>query len=280
MVSCIITTKNEESVIENLLSSLIAQSYKNFEIILVDNDSDDNTCKIADKYKVKIYKKGPERSIQRNFGVSKAKGNYVLILDADMSLTKNVLKESVGVLSENPNMAGLVIPEKSYGKGFWVKFKIFEREFYLRDDSIEAARFFKKDIFIKYKGYDSSMTGPEDYDLPLRMKKDGFKIGRIKSYILHNEKNFSPIGSAKKKFYYASHGLNYLKKHPYNALKQGNLFFRPVFFKKWKKIISHPYLSLGMMIVKFIEGLGVLSGVVYSVIIVFIKKFYVKSNFK
>lgn len=264
MVSIVITTKNEEKVLGDLLGSLKTQSFKNFKTILVDNNSRDSTIEIAKKYRVKTFTKGPERSVQRNFGVDKAKGKYILILDADMKLTKDVLKECDQEMAQNPTLAGLIIPEKSFGVGFWAKCKAFEREFYVGEESIEAARFFKRDLFQKFEGYDVSMTGPEDYDLPLRMKKSGLKIGRIKSYILHNEKKFSPLGSAKKKFYYASKARVYLKKHPEMAIKQGNLVFRPVFFKKWRKMLSHPVLAIGMFIIKTLEMAGALVGVLYS----------------
>jgi len=258
-ISIIITTLNEESVISNLLKSISLQTYRNYEVILIDNKSTDNTVSIAREYGAKVYLKGPERSAQRNYGVLKATGDYVLVLDADMVLTKNVL----GELSEvRESMA--IIPEKSYGTGYFVKFKIFEREFYEGDDSIEASRFFAKNIFVKYGGYDKNITGPEDYDLPLRIKKDGYKTARIKSYILHNEKNFNPIKSAKKKFYYASMARVYVTRHKEMIFKQGNLIFRPIFFKKWKKMVASPFLTLGMIFVKFLEGTSALLGFIYG----------------
>jgi glycosyltransferase involved in cell wall biosynthesis len=267
LISCIITTKNEEEVIRQLLFSIKEQSYKNFEIILIDNNSTDKTTKIAKRFGARIFNFGPERSAQRNFGVKKARGEYVLILDADMVLNKNVLTECIEKLEEDKDLEALVIPEKSFGKGFWTKCRAFEREFYIGESSIEAARCFRKDVFLKFNGYDETMTGPEDYDLPLRISKAGNKIGRIKNYILHNEKYFSPIKSAKKKFYYAAHAQTYFKKHPEMAIKQGNLLFRPVFFRKWKKLLSHPILSIGMFMIKGIEMTGALSGIIYSDII-------------
>lgn len=266
MVSCIVTTRNEEKVIGTLLESIKSQSYKDIEIILVDNNSTDKTVQIARKFTKKVFNKGPERSVQRNFGVKKARGEYALILDADMVLTKNVLKDLVETVRKDKYKA-MVIPEKSFGIGFWAKCKAFEREFYVGEESIEAARFFKRSIFLKFDGYDTSMTGPEDYDLPLRMKKRGLKIGRIKSYILHNEKRFNPLKSAKKKFYYASHAQKYFKRHPEMAISQGNLLFRPVFFRRWKKLFSHPILAFGMFFVKMVEMLGVLAGIIFAGII-------------
>ncbi|MEK7062958.1 MAG: glycosyltransferase, partial [Patescibacteria group bacterium] len=61
-ISVVITTKNEEEVIGNLLKSVEDQSYKNFEIILVDNNSTDRTTQIARTFDARVFDKGPERS--------------------------------------------------------------------------------------------------------------------------------------------------------------------------------------------------------------------------
>lgn len=265
LVSIVITTKNEEDVIVNLLKSIKNQTYKNLETVVVDNASIDKTVQLSKVYSNKVFNFGPERSSQRNFGVEKAKGEYVLILDADMKLSKNVVAECVDLATEK-DFGALVIPEKSYGRGFWTKFKVFERGFYEGEEDMEAARFFKKSLFKKFNGYDTSITGPEDWDLPLRMRKAGVKIGRIKSYILHNERVFSPWRSAKKKFYYASHARVYWQRHPEKIASQGNLLFRPVFFKKWKKLISNPFLTLGMFFVRSLEMAGAGCGVLYSIV--------------
>mgnify|MGYP001609602325 CR=1 FL=1 len=184
-----------------------------------------------------------------------------------MVLTKNILANCVEKFEKDDNLGALVIPEKSFGEGFWTKCRAFEREFYVGEPSIEAARCFRKDIFLKFGGYDENITGPEDYDLPLRIRKAGNKIGRIKSYILHDEKHFSPLKSAKKKFYYASHAQAYLRKHPEMAIKQGNLLFRPVFLKKWRKLLSHPIFGMGMFVIKGLELIGGLSGIICSVVL-------------
>ena len=68
LVSVIITTKNEADVIEKLIRSIKSQTFKNVEIILVDNNSTDKTQDIVRKMNVKMYTVGPERSTQRNFG--------------------------------------------------------------------------------------------------------------------------------------------------------------------------------------------------------------------
>lgn len=249
-----------------LLESLEKQSFRDFEIVVVDNNSTDATKKIAQKYTKKVFNKGPERSVQRNYGAKKASGKYVLILDADMVLTKGVLQGCVKEVKKSEKTGGLIIPEKSFGMGYWAKVKAFEREFYVGDETIEAPRFFKKDLFLKFGGYDTEITGPEDYDLPLRMRKSGERIGRIGEYILHNEKKFSVFGSAKKKFYYASNARKYMKKHPEKIIVQGNFILRPVYFKKWRKLVGHPVLAVSMFFMRAVEMAGALLGVASSIL--------------
>lgn len=267
MVSIIITTKNEADRLPYLLKSLKDQTFRDFEVILVDNNSSDKTRALAKRSGCRVFVKGPERSTQRNFGVFKSRGEYVLILDADMILTNRILESCNEVVKSKPYFGALIIPEKSFGVGFWSKCKEFEREFYVGDETIEAPRFFKKSVFKEFNGYDERITGPEDYDLPLRMRKKGVKIGRINEFILHNEGGFSPIRSARKKFYYASHASVFLKRHPEQVFTTGNLIFRPVFFRKWRKLFSRPELALGMFIIKTLEGFGALAGIIYSGII-------------
>lgn len=268
LVSVIITTKNSAKTLETLLISIKNQSYLNYEVVLVDNpNTKDKTRIIAKKYNCSVFIKGPERSAQRNYGVTEGKGEYVLILDSDMVLEEDVIKQCVNKIDSSKEINSIIIPEKSFGERFWVKFKIFEREFYEGDETIEAPRFFKKTVFEKYKGYDEKITGPEDWDLPLRMKKGGEKTQRIKSYIHHNEGRYNPFKSARKKFYYAQKAHAFFKKHPEQITTKGNLIFRPVFFKKWKKLISHPFLSLGLFFIKTVEGFGALAGFLYSAII-------------
>ena len=81
LVSIIIRTKNEQNWIESCLKSIFNQSYKNFEIILVDNNSTDNTVKIAKKFNIKITKlKKFKPGLAINFGIKKSKGNVIVCI--------------------------------------------------------------------------------------------------------------------------------------------------------------------------------------------------------
>lgn len=264
LVSVIITTKNSASTLRDLLKSIKTQSYKNIEIILVDNNSTDETKEVSKKFTSLIWNMGPERSAQRNFGAKKSKGSFLLILDSDMVLRKDVIKQCVETVLQNPELKALVIPEQSFGDGIWSNAKALERSFYLGDNNIEAARFFDKKIFNEFKGYDPKITGPEDWDLPKRIAKK-YKIGRIKSFILHNEGKQTLWNLMSKKFYYGKKTSIYLKKQNKAIISSTTVYFlRPSFYKNWKKMFQDPKLSLAMLVMLAAEllwgGLGFLIG--------------------
>lgn len=267
LVSLIITSKNEANVMGNLLSSINRQTYKNIEIILVDNHSSDETLDITKRNpRVKIYTFGPERSAQRNLGAKKAHGKYLLFLDADMELTKGVVSTCV-YMAAKKRVDGVVIPEQSVAVDFWGKVKAFERSFYnAKGDPItDAARFFSKQVFLKVGGYDETITGPEDWDLPDRIREKGFKIGRVTEKIYHHEQKISLVSLFKKKFYYGLNAHKYLVKHHIPLISPKTVYFlRPLFYQSWKKLFSHPILALAMIYMLFVEllagGLGYLTG--------------------
>lgn len=267
LVSIIVTTRNEQDVIKKLLISVVRQTYQNIEIIVVDNNSSDKTREIAKRFTKKIFNFGPERSAQRNFGAKVAKGEYLLFIDADMELSKDVVKECVELIEVNQKVGAISIKEESIANTFWEKIKAFERSFYNLegDPATDAARFFSKKIFNKVGGYDESITGPEDWDLSDTIRKLEVKIGRISAIITHRERVSSLFDLAKKKFYYALRLHRYLEKQKVSVVSSKTIYFlRPVFYKNPAKLISHPILTLGMFIMLSFElfagGLGYLLG--------------------
>jgi len=259
LVSIIITTKNEAGVLERLLQSIKTQTYPKIETIVVDNNSSDSTQKIGKKYTKRVFTFGPERSAQRNYGAKMSKGEYIVFLDADMELTPNVIAECVSLISKNKKYGGISIPEESIAQTFWEKVKGFERSFYVEDPSeaTDAARFFSKKVFDELGGYDQSITGPEDWDLPERMMKKGYKTAKIKDYIYHYERVPNPFKLAQKKYYYALTAHRYLKKHNLPLFSQKTIYFlRPVFYKQWRKLLAHPILTVSMFFMFFVEQFG------------------------
>ncbi len=115
LVSIVISTFNNGSTINACLKSIKSQTYKNIEVIIVDEWSKDNTCDVAKTYSAKIFLHGKERANNRNYGIEKAKGNYYFIIDSDMKLGKNVVKESVDACSKKRFDAVVVFTIRFFG---------------------------------------------------------------------------------------------------------------------------------------------------------------------
>jgi glycosyltransferase involved in cell wall biosynthesis len=267
LVSVIITTKNEQSVIQRLLESITTQTYHPIEIIVVDNKSIDKTRTIAKKFTKHVYTAGPERSAQRNYGAKKANGAFLFFLDADMELSKNVVAQSVKVITKSAKIGMVIVPEISIAQKYWEKVKAFERSFYNEggDEQIDAARFFKREIFALVGGYDENITGPEDWDLPEQIRLKGYKSARIKAWIYHHERINSVWQLGRKKYYYGLRAHTYMSKNKVSVMGAKTIYIlRPVFYQKWRKLLQHPLLSVSMfsmlMIEQFCGGWGYLSG--------------------
>lgn len=261
LVSVVVTTRNSASTIAECLKSIADQNYpkEKIEIIVVDNNSSDRTVAITKGFTDRVFFKGPERSAQRNLGIQKAQAKYILYLDSDMSLSKQVISECVDKC-ENENLVALYIPERIAGESFWIKVRDFERSFY-NATCIDCVRFVRRDKFLKIGGFDETLTGPEDWDFDRRIKEIG-KIDIINTPLYHNEGEFNLKRYLKKKNFYAESMSRYVKKWGKDdpiVKKQLSAPYRllGVFVENgnWKRLIRHPLLTLGMYLLRFMVGI-------------------------
>lgn len=264
-VSIVVTTKNEEKHISFCLESVLRQDYpaEKIEIIVVDNRSTDRTKEIASRFTPLVFDHGPERSAQRNFGITRARGRYVFYLDADMTLGEGLIRECVEKCDRG-GLAGLYIPERVVGEGFWILVRDFERSFY-DGTCIDAARFFLRRTALAIGGFDENLNGPEDWDFDRRLRAAG-KLGITSAAIFHDEGRFSLRRYLKKKSYYSLGFADYIAKWGRDdpeIRKQFGFYYRylGVFLErgKWKKLIRHPLLTAGMIFLRLAVGLVYLS---------------------
>ncbi len=106
LVSIIIPTYNCEKYIEEAVKSCINQTYKNIEILVIDDGSTDNTKEVLKEYidsnKIKyIYQKNSERSTARNNGLDNAKGEYIQFLDSDDILKVDKIEKSINIFEKD-----------------------------------------------------------------------------------------------------------------------------------------------------------------------------------
>lgn len=111
LVSIIIPVFNAEKYLHETITSALNQTWGNKEIIIIDDGSTDNSCEIAKWFQsetVKIYhQKNLGASAARNYGLTKADGDYIQFLDADDLLSPNKIEKQLELLRNNPNFVGL-----------------------------------------------------------------------------------------------------------------------------------------------------------------------------
>ena len=131
LISLIVPFYNVEQYIERCIKSLLSQSYSNIEVLLIDDCSPDNSVKIAKEYakkdkRIKIlqYKNNRGLGGARNYGIEKAKGEYILFVDSDDYIDSN----SVQILFDKAKKNDLCVLEASYIKESKNKSEILPRK--------------------------------------------------------------------------------------------------------------------------------------------------------
>ena len=172
MVSVIITTYNYENYIERAIRSALDQSLskKGYEIIVVNDASKDNTVKILENYENDIRLINLEKKVglaaARNIGIKKAKGQFVIFLDADDYMHKDLLLMQKTFLAENNSLDAVSVDY----------YLVDERGKHLEHVSAEkkpiaCGIMFRKDLLYGIGLYDESFRAREDEDLSIRFLK-------------------------------------------------------------------------------------------------------------
>ncbi|MCK5283798.1 MAG: glycosyltransferase family 2 protein [Nanoarchaeota archaeon] len=204
MISIVIITLNEEKNIKNLLRDLTKQTYKDFEVIIVDSNSIDNTNKAALSFKKKfpkfelivLKKKGV--SLGRNTGANKAKGEYIFFFDADINFEKDFLEKSVEQLRKKRlDAAGVYM--KSSGNNMIDKlyYGVLDMTFFVLQKiyphCVGSCMISTKKVHKKIKGFDTTITLAEDDDYVNRAGKV-FKYGMINQSVYVSPRRFGKEG--------------------------------------------------------------------------------------
>ena len=149
-ISVIIPIYNCEKYIKECLSSLIKQTFKNFEIICINDGSNDDTLKILKKFeandeRIIIFNQnnsGP--GIARNVGMKKSKGEYLMFLDSDDIFKKTMLEELYIKIKENDSDVVICNSQNFEKKKWWKKF--YEKNYLINDNIIKQKTFSSLDI--------------------------------------------------------------------------------------------------------------------------------------
>lgn len=187
LVSVVIPIFNYGKQFEKTLQSVFESSYKNLEIIIVNDGSTDiytlEKLKSIIHPNIKIINQenlGP--SLARNNGVKQSTGDFVLPLDADDTILPNYIQLCVNILKNNKNISPVYCDTHHIGQIQGIEQRpewSFER---LKEGPfIVNCSMFHRNAFDICDGYDSNLKGWEDYDLWVRMALNGFVGKRIPS---------------------------------------------------------------------------------------------------
>ena len=199
MISVIMSVYNGEKYLRTAVDSILGQTFTNFEFIIIEDNSSDNTLQILEKYqirdpRIKIIKKEKNTGIagfieNLNIGLNQAKGKYIARMDADDISQLDRFEKQINFLEKNP---------KIFIVGSFVQF-INENDedtklmtCYINDRDIQKLMFKKIQLFhpvIMFRNnsevqYLEKMFYCEDFDLYLRLMTSGYKFANIAEPLL------------------------------------------------------------------------------------------------
>ncbi len=174
MISIIIPSLNEGKVLSRTLNGIFSQTYKNVEVILINDASTDTTDEVVKPFLDRIiyikHEKNLDRQTSRNEGIAVSKGEYIFVCDADIVMQSDCLEKMAGVLEKNPEYSFVY----SGFKWEWKVFKSFSFDVQLlrKMNYINTASLVRRE---HHPGFDVAIRKFQDWDVWLTMIEQGRK---------------------------------------------------------------------------------------------------------
>ncbi len=192
-VSVIIPVYNQAQFIDKAIESVLKQSYQNFEIIVVNDGSTDNTEAIVKgfiDFRIRYICHSDNRGISaaRNTGIRASRGEYIALLDADDEFLPEKLDMQVKLLQSEPSDVGVVCAwsfNMDKDGNYISKRYLPRKEGYIFEGLLSTnymsvpALLIRRECFEKVGLFDSSLDGQEDWDMWIRIAKY-YKFSLIK----------------------------------------------------------------------------------------------------
>ena len=193
LVSIIVPCYNYGGLLAECLASVLAQTYSNWECIIIDNGSTDNTADVAKSYVSKdlrfIYVHTEQKGVSfaRNKAIELSKGEFILPLDADDKIASTYLEKAEMILRTKKDVKVVYCDAELFGasKGKWI-LPSFSLKDLLIENSIFCTALFRKSDCISAGGYNENMKeGFEDWDFWISMLKTGEKVYKIPEILFY-----------------------------------------------------------------------------------------------
>lgn len=204
-LSVIIITKNEQ---QNIVQCLESVSWAD-EIVIVDNNSDDNTIELASQFtdNILITKDWPGFGVQKNRALERARGKWVLSIDADERVTP-ALQQEIMQLMQNDQKDAYYIPRVANFCGQWIRHGGWYPDYVLRLFKRNKATFSKLLVHERVELIDGATTAYLKHDL-LHYSFDNLEqvLSKINQYSTANAKIMQQNNRSSGLFKAISHGL-------------------------------------------------------------------------
>lgn len=242
--SIIIPVYNRPEEIDELLEGLLQQDFKDFEVIVVEDGSVNKCDHIIEKYKDQLdlkyyFKSNSGPGLSRNYGMSKATGEYFVIFDSDCLIPPDYLSNLETTLKVH-HLDAYGGPEKLHGRFTRIQKAItYSMTSFIttggirgkkkRLDSFQARSFnmgFHRSVFEKIGGFSDAKVG-EDGDMSNRIKRAGFKMALVEKAFVYHKRRISFLAFVRQVYKFGI-GRNFLMKWYPESKKL--VFFLPALF--------------------------------------------------
>lgn len=192
-VSVIVPCYNQAQFFDEALQSVLAQSYTNWECIIVNDGSPDNTEEQAEKWVAKdsrfkyFYKENGGLCSSRNYGIEQAKGTFILPLDADDKIAKDYVALAVNSFKEDTFLKVVYCKAEKFGNetGIW-DLQPFSLKAIAKGNMIFCSAMYRKSDWERVGGYDLNMIhGFEDWEFWIALLKNGGNVKCLDSIEFH-----------------------------------------------------------------------------------------------
>ena len=198
MVSIIIPNYNKGKFITETINSVINQTYKDWECVIIDDKSNDNSLQIIrkqiqddERFKLLANNQNKGGSYSRNIGLKKSKFNYIIFLDSDDILAPNCLQNRLDFILNHDKLDFAVFPMGTFynklgdSNLIWKKFKGNHKKRFLKHDLPWHTMmvFWHKKALYKINGFDENFIRLQDVELHTKALINGLK------YKINNDSN-------------------------------------------------------------------------------------------
>lgn len=267
-VSVIMPCYNDGKYIMEAIDSIVKQTYQNWELIIVDDGSDDEeTKRIINEIqnpKIKVFHTEHLRPAgARNYGIQKAEGTYILPVDSDDRIHEEYMEKAVKMIESNPRIGVVYCKAELFGEksGSW-NLPDYSFKHMLLDNIVFVTALFYKSDWEKVGGFNTSMAqGMEDYDFWLSILGLEREICQIPEALFYYrikpvsrttnfQDNCVQVQNIYQQIYY-NHKEFYQKHYDEYALVLRDalieqIFIRRKYEERWEKIskmVSYPVIG-------------------------------------